>query len=111
MASSVARVEINSKLCWKCLFPLLCTLVLNSWTKFIRKRREYKFPFYLLKLRAKKQLSDLCLLNFYYIIFLMSINCSSSSSVIFANLIENLFSEIKKSGVDTDNNRKLTTGF
>lgn len=41
----------------------------------------------------------------------MSINCSSSSSVIFANLIENLFSEIQKSGVDTDNNRKLTTGF
>lgn len=37
----------------------------------------------------------------------MSINCSSSSSVIFANLIENIFSEIKKSGIDSDNNRKF----
>lgn len=49
----------------------------------------------------------------------MSIIYSSSSSVIFANLIEKIFSEIKKSGVDSDNNRKfdlilhllITTGF
>lgn len=35
----------------------------------------------------------------------------TSSSVIFANLVENIFSEIQKTGITSDNNRKFCLYF